>query len=199
MSQTKTGVSIPLAINVEDNDYSGIQFDLKIPAGMTIEDLDISASIPDFDIYISELNPDEYYDKSLDRYRVSIYSSAAVKLPHGQSNVVLQLGWGSATNTESLLSATLADVMFVSSLGEDERSESRSAQFTAADLTGLHSAFAFTQHDNQLSVTATEPAAMAVYTVDGRIFRMYQLSEGSQTISLPRGIYIINKQKVVVP
>jgi len=199
VSQNADGVTVPLTINIADGNYSGLQFDLKIPAGMHVEDLDISQSIPDFDVEISELNSEDYADQSVDRYRVSIYAPATHKFPKGTSNLVLQLGWGGSEAQSKVLSATLANVMFVSSLGEDERSASRSAEFCSNDLTGINSAVLLAQQEgNQLTFNATGDSVLPIYSVDGRIFRVYNIHSGKQTISLPYGIYIINKQKVIV-
>lgn len=198
VSATPEGVTIPLSIQTEEGQYCGIQFDLKIPAGMTIEDLDISQSIPDFDVSIAPLGADEYLDNDVDRYRVSIYSSANHVVPAGVSKIYLELGWGSSAPANKMLSATMANVMFVNTLGEDERAVSRSAQFCAEDLTGIHSAVSLSQQGNHLSVRSNETTTLPIYSTDGRIFRVYQLNAGTQNINLPAGIYIINKQKVVI-
>ncbi len=206
VSQNTETVTVPLQITVDEGDYSGIQFDLKVPAGMTIEDIDLNKSIPDFDVNVAALEADGSAGEgsgasgaAFDRYRVSIYSSAVHKLPQGVSTIQLQLGWGSNEAKASALSATLANVLFVSSLGEDERSLSRSADFCTNDLTGLNSAVSISQQEgNQLVLLSQTDTALPIYSVDGRIYRVYNLQAGKQTIALPYGIYIINKQKVIV-
>ena len=58
-------------------------------------------------------------------YRVSLYSSAKHKLPIGRSELTLELGKNngqlSIVNGQ-LLKASLSNVLFSTSLGEDERS-----------------------------------------------------------------------------
>ena len=104
VSYTAEGVSIPLTIVVEEGDYSGLQFDLSIPEGMTIDNLDISRSIPDFDVSIAEVGANDSPLKiggvpeggggmtNSQLYRVSLYSSAKHKLPIGRSELTLELG-----------------------------------------------------------------------------------------------------------
>jgi len=196
---TNEGITVPLIINVDEAQYSGIQFDLKVPAGMVVEDLDISKSIPNFDVNIDELDPSVSGDVANDCYRVSIYSGGNNVLPQDKSVIELQLGWGSSAHEPGVQSVNLANVMFVSSVAEDYRSLAASAQFTADELTGINDAISLASQDgNHLTFRTNEQAVLPIYTLDGRIFRLYNLTPGTQTVSLPRGIYIINKQKISV-
>lgn len=199
VSYNANGITVPLSVQVEDGQYSGLQFDLKIPAGMMVDNLDISSSIPDFDVNVAALDNSDYLDHSIDRYRVSIYSGANHQLPAGHSDISLELGWGSVAHSADLRFATLSDVMFATTKGEDERASSSAAEFVSGELTGLNSAVAIvSQTGNQLTLRSSDKAVLPVYGVDGRLYRLYQLSEGLDHISLPAGIYIINKQKIVV-
>ncbi len=195
----EAGLTVPLSIFVDEGRYSGLQFDLKIPAGMTVDNLDLASSIPDFDVTVAELDNSEYRDQSIERYRVSIYSGANHILPQGKSNLTLSLGWGSAARTTSLQSISLSDVSFATYKGEDERSSSAAATIVSGDLTGIGSAVALVgQQGNKLTFRASQDSVLPIYGVDGRLYRLYKLSAGTEQISLPLGIYIINKQKIVV-
>ena len=193
------GIVVPLAVRVDGGRYSGLQFDVKVPVGMTLDNVDVSSAIPDFDVSVSELDAADYRDASVSRYRVSIYSGANHFLPQGTSNLSLSLGWGTSARTTSLLSVCFSDVLFATSQGEDERSSSATAKFVPGDLTGIGSAVALVgQQGNKLTFRASENSVLPIYGVDGRLYRLYQLQAGTEQISLPFGIYIINKQKVVV-
>ena len=201
------GVSIPVIINVEDGNYSGIQFDLSIPVGMTIDNLDISRAIPDFDVEVSELNTEKISRErniAFKTYRASVYSNANNKLPKGRSKLSVELGWGDVKAQVSdinsqILRATLANVLFVNSLGEDERSQSRSVEFVVDELTGINGAVSIVeQQGNNLMLNSVGEAVLPVYGVDGRIFRYYKLQGGNEVITLPHGVYIINKQKISI-
>ena len=205
VSHTAESVSIPLTINVESGDYSGLQFDLSIPEGMTVDNLDISRAIPDFDVSIAEVeNPDnpQISNPKSQTYRVSIYSSARHKLPVGKSELTLELGKNSgqrSVDNGQLLAATLGNVLFATSMGEDERSMSRTAEFTAEELTGINNAVAIvSQQGNSVTLSSTENCVVPVYGADGRVYRLYSIKAGRETITLPPGVYIINKEKVIV-
>lgn len=47
-------------------------------------------------------------------------------------------------------------------------------------------------------IYATEEGRISIYGIDGRIIRMVDLHEGDNTLSLPRGIYIVGHKKVAV-
>ncbi|MDO4951486.1 MAG: hypothetical protein Q4E49_05430 [Bacteroidales bacterium] len=98
-----------------------------------------------------------------------------------------------------LLAATLGNVLFATSMGEDERSMSRTAEFTAEELTGINNAVAVVgQQGNSVTLSSTEQAVVPVYGADGRVYRLYSIKAGRETITLPPGVYIINKEKVIV-
>lgn len=198
-SVTAQGVEIPLSIEVGDGNYSGLQFDLSIPAGMTISDLDISQSIPDFDINITPLDNSEGQTTDCDRYRVSIYSNAHHHIPQGTSTIILTLDWGTNQENNNRLCANMSDVMFVSANGEDERAEAQSASFVHNDLTGISNAMASVSQDGSaIMVTTDQDIALPIYNVDGRIFRVYELGAGTHQIKLPAGIYIMNNKKILI-
>ena len=202
VSYTEEGVTIPLTISVADGDYSGLQFDLRIPEGMTIDNIDISHAIPDFDITVAELDNGQRSMVNGQCYRVSIYSSAKHKLPVGKSELTLELGKNNGQCSMingQLLSASLSNVLFSTALGEDERSQSRTAEFTSEELTGLNSAVAIVgQQGNSVTLSSSEAAVVPVYGADGRVYRLYSLKGGRETITLPPGVYIINKQKIII-
>lgn len=199
VAYTEAGISMPLIINVGEGRYSGVQFDLKIPAGMTVEDLDIQSAIPDFQLNIAEVENGSGADDAFQRYRVSIYSGADHLLPQGKSALTLNLGWGDADRAQDVLTATIANVLFATAEGEDEQSVSRSVSFVGNQISGLNSAVAVVgQNGGTLTLQSGGDAVVPVYGVDGRLYRVLRLSSGIQNVSLPQGVYIINKQKIVV-
>ncbi len=200
LTVSQQGVEIPLTVNVDQGNYCGIQFDLNIPAGMTIEDLDVSQSMPDFDINIAAIDPEEGQSTSIDRYRVSIYSSAKHLIPQGTSTITLTLDWGSHEESTATLFANMSDVMFVSALGEDERTDSRTATFVHNQLTGINNAVVnIAQNGRTVTVSAGQNTSVPVYSVDGRMFRVIDLKAGTNRINLPSGIYIVNNKKLLIP
>ncbi|MBP5629553.1 MAG: CotH kinase family protein [Bacteroidaceae bacterium] len=182
---TAEGVSIPLTITVEEGSYSGIQFDLSIPDGMTIDNLDISRAIPDFDVEIQELaNNAQSSILNAQCYRVSLYSSAQHKLPVGRSELTLELGKNNAQcsmlNAQSY-KVSLSNILYSTSLGEDERSGSRTATFVINpdDPTAISS---------ERMVNGQSSMVNGAYDLQGR----------KLNAQLPKGIYIQNGKKLLM-
>ena len=167
---------------------------------MVIEDLDISKSIPDFDLSVMPLDKTTTTSEiANDYYRVSIYASANHVLPRGKSELNLVLAWGEADKSEGLYNVSLSNVMFVNSNGEDERSAAQSSQFCVEAPTGINEfATLVAQDNNKLTFSATENTVVAIYGVDGKLYRLYELGIGNTTLTLPQGVYLVNKQKIVV-
>ena len=186
---------LTLTLNVSGGDYSGVQFDISLPEGITLDDVDVSRSLPDFDVSIAEVeNPDQPQTSNLQSptYRVSIYSNARNKLPLGSSVLTLELGCESeelgvnyqlSTINYQLPTVTLRDVHFATSLGEDHRSRATTIQLQPDTPTGI---------DN--SEQRTENNGQSVYDLQGRKVNGQSSMVNGQ---LPKGIYIIRGRKVV--
>ena len=50
----------------------------------------------------------------------------------------------------------------------------------------------------EITIVTDTPASVAIYTLTGAQVRQIELAEGNNVVTLPAGIYIINRQKVVV-
>ncbi|MBR4649392.1 MAG: CotH kinase family protein [Bacteroidaceae bacterium] len=179
---------LPLTINVEDGDYSGVQFDICVPIGMTLDNVDVSRALPDFDVSIAEVeNTDKPQTSNLQppTYRVSIYSSARNKLPLGKNELTLELGCdGDSQCPMPNAQCSISNVLFSTSLGEDERSRGTTIQLQSDTPTGI---------DN--NEQRTENNGQSVYDIHGR-----KASGQSPIVNgqLPKGIYIIDRKKVVI-
>ncbi|MBR3733636.1 MAG: hypothetical protein IKN22_03805, partial [Bacteroidaceae bacterium] len=192
-----------LTLNVSGGDYSGVQFDISLPEGITLDDVDVSRALPDFDVSIAEVeNTDKPQTSNLQppTYRVSIYSSARNKLPLGKNELTLELGcdgeelgvrseelgvnYQLSTINYQLSTVTLRDVLFSTSLGEDERSRGTTIQLQSDTPTGI-------ENNEQ----RTENNGQSIYDIHGR-----KASGQSPIVNgqLPKGIYIIDRKKVVI-
>ena len=194
------GVDIPLDICVAEGDYSGLQFDMSIPKGMSVTNLDIDNSIPDFNIFVKELNyPNNTEDSKQSLYRVSLYSSGNNKLPQGHSVATLSLEWSENQNETDMLTASTYNVLFANSTGEDERSQSQSTRFCNTELTGIgNTAWIAHQDGNQLTFGTMADTIIPIYGIDGKLFRLCNTRTDGNTITLPPGVYVINKKKITV-
>ena len=194
------GVDIPLDICVAEGDYSGLQFDMSIPKGMSVTNLDIDNSIPDFNIFVKELNyPNNTEDSKQSLYRVSLYSSGNNKLPQGHSVATLSLEWCENQNEADMLTASTYNVLFANSSGEDERSQSQSTRFCNTELTGIgNTAWIARQDGNKLTFGTMADTIIPIYGIDGKLLRLCNTRTDGNTITLPPGVYVINKKKITV-
>jgi hypothetical protein len=173
---------------VEDGDYSGVQFDICVPIGMTLDNVDVSRALPDFDVSIAEVeNSDQPQTPNLQptTYRVSIYSSARNKLPLGKNELTLELGCdGDSQCPMPNAQCSISNVLFSTSLGEDERSRGTTIQLQPDTPTGIENREQRTDNNGQ-----------SIYDIHGR-----KASGQSPIVNgqLPKGIYIIDRKKVVI-
>ena len=83
-------------------------------------------------------------------------------------------------------------------LGEGLRLSPRSAE-CHMETTGLAPVEAVgAEGGDALTIEVASPSEVAVYTLDGRLFRLLHLSAGRTHIELPAGFYIVNHQKILI-
>ena len=155
-------------------DYSGVQFDISIPEGMTLDNIDLSAALPDFDVEISEVSDSQ----TPELYRVSIYSSARNRLPIGKNVLTLELGKDNSQLSAANCQLSISNVLFATSKGEDERSRGTTILLQSDDPTGIEEI-----GNSQNSILNTQ----TYYDLQGRRING----------QLPKGIYIIHGRKVI--
>ena len=173
-------ITIPLTLNVASGDYSGVQFDISIPEGMTLDNIDLSAALPDFDVEISELSDSQ----TPELYRVSIYSSARNRLPVGKNVLTLELGKDNSQLSAANCQLSISNVLFATSKGEDERSRGTTILLQSDNPTGIEEI-----GNTQKSKLNTQ----TYYDLQGR--KISNLK--SQTSNL-KGVFIIDHKKIIV-
>ena len=83
------------------------------------------------------------------------------------------------------------------------------ARWTITDLSikeGIASGIATTEANGmkvingkgEITIVTDAPASVAIYTLTGAQVRQIELVEGNNVVTLPAGIYVVNRQKVVV-
>ena len=163
-------------------DYSGVQFDISIPEGMTLDNIDLSAALPDFDVEISELSDSQTLEfpnsRTVELYRVSIYSSARNRLPIGKNVLTLELGKDNSQLSAANCQLSISNVLFATSKGEDERSRGTTILLQSDDPTGIE------------EIGNTQNSKLNTQTY-------YDLQGRKINGQLPKGIYIIHGRKVI--
>ena len=161
-------------------DYSGVQFDISIPEGMTLDNIDLSAALPDFDVEVSELSDSQ----TLKLYRVSIYSSARNRLPVGKNVLTLELGKDNSQLSAANCQLSISNILFATSKGEDERSRGTTILLQSDDPTGIEEI-----GNTQKSKLNTQ----TYYDLQGR-----KISNLKSQNSNLKGLFIIDRKKIIV-
>ena len=95
--------------------------------------------------------------------------------------------------------ASITDISLVGVKGTEERLSPKSSRFDM-NLTGIEGAEG---HEavwggDALYIEALADSSVRVYAVDGRLVQVCHVKAGNNRISLPSGVYIVNRQKIVV-
>ena len=189
-AQAGSPATLPVEVTVSDEAaYAGLQFDLVLPQGMDLTGVFLPAAWEGWQA--------RFAPSAGGRYRVVVYGHSRSLLPAGCSTLEL------AVETPSFIAepqrvVSLEKVTLGSALGEDFRVSPRSAKFTM-EATGITPAEAVAaEGGEQLTLHADGPAEVDIFTPDGRLVRRAAVSAGENRLALPAGVYIVNRQKVVV-
>ena len=181
--------TLPVSFKVEAARYAAAQFDVLLPEGMTLEAVRLPQGWEGRTVSFQSLDEG--------RWRVAVWGTSANPLPVGESAVGLTLTASrvipSRERVVSIEAATLTNA-----LGEDLRLSPRSAKFHM-ETTGISPVEAVSAEGGEaLLLEVASPSEVAVYTLDGRLFRLLHLSAGRTHIELPAGLYIVNHQKILI-
>ena len=160
---------MPLSLNISEGSYCGLQFDVTLPAGCTLESVRLPESMSNYTVAMSEA--------SSNHYRVSIYSHADNAMSQGISDLVLEILPDMQVDADKCM-VSITNAMLANDDAEDSRLSAIAVKFNMKgnDATGIGS-----------SVEKTRQTTKSVYDLQGR----------SVTNPSQRGIYIINGKKVV--
>ena len=181
---------MPVAMDLTADGYAATQFDVVVPEGMTLETVDLPDGWTNCEVECAPLNEG--------RYRVGIYSSTDKGLPLGRGELQLEVRTD-RTIEQAARVVSLDGVVLVTAEGEDERLAGKSARFDM-EVTGIDQTVGgeAVAGGDALEVEALVDGELAVYTIDGRLYRRCHVVAGKNRIALPAGIYIVNQKKVVV-
>lgn len=173
VNMTESGTAqVPMKLNLMDQDisYSGIQMDIVVPEGMTLEGVKLPATMPGFTVRYQE-GPDA--TSALQTYRMIIYAPANRKLPLGQSVITLNIATDRMDAEDGVI--TTRNVMMTSQKASDYRLTATSAFVNmGGDATGISKLQQNTGND-------------AIYNLNGQ--RVQDVNG--------RGFYIIGGRKVI--
>ncbi|MBO4641568.1 MAG: CotH kinase family protein [Bacteroidaceae bacterium] len=181
---------MPVALSLDEGAaYSGVQFDVTLPAGMTLSDVVLPVAWTGAAKQISEL--------AENKFRVSLYASAQNPIPSGTNVFHLMLD-NNEEVPNGLLTLSIANGMLVTEEGEDERLNACSVRMEMTTTGISEIANLGIRGGSTLQVESSEDTILHVYSLDGRLVRLCNVPAGKSSLKLPRGIYVVNNQKIII-
>ncbi len=181
---------MPVTLELEDGAaYSGVQFDVTLPKGMTLSDVTLPSTWAGAAMQVTELADN--------RFRVSVYASAHDLMPLGTNVFHLMLDSNEYV-PNGLLTMSIGNAMLVNEEGEDERLSACSVrmEMTATGISEI--ANLGVRGGSSLQIESSEATILHVYSLDGRLVRLCNVPVGKSSLRLPRGIYVVNNQKIII-
>ena len=170
--------------------YSALQFDIKVPDGLFIDDVIAGGALSSHNLQYAQLD--------MNTYRVIAYSNNNT-LFNSASEKLVELDMSAMSIVpEDKRALNVVNAYVVDSGCNELRLDDIDVAFDMT--TGVDStiATAMVEGGEFITVTALEAQCIAVYSVDGRLVRRVDVAEGTTRISLPSGLYIVNGEKVLV-
>ena len=184
--------SVPVHLTLAEAAYSALQFDVVLPDGLALTDVELPNVWKGCQTQISE--PDEQ-----GRVRVIVLGNAGETFPAGTATLHLNV-WTDRLIPSAQRILTIDQSLLVNKLGEDNRLATRSAAFEMESTTGITApqTSCVRGGNGSLVFERLNAGNAEVYTIDGRLVRRLQLPAGTSRIQLPAGVYIVDGQKVIV-
>jgi hypothetical protein len=194
--EVSTDGDATLNVSMENSaSYSAIQFDLELPEGISLSDVVLS------DTRFTASHVKAWNKLSSNRVRVVIYSASNGSIGETTGallSLILKADQRVQTGTHTI---TMDNIYLTDAAGLDVKPAPINGLLMIGETTG----FGQPKQDFRIisgkNLIIISPANMVVniYAIDGHLVRMVELFEGSNIIrDLPKGIYLINKQKAVV-
>lgn len=185
-----------LSLSMENIDpYSAIQFDLELPEGLSLKDVVLNND------RFTASHVKAWNELSSNHIRIVVYSATNGVIGETAGSLLtlaLSADQRAQTGTHTV---TLDNIYLTDAMGRDVKPAPINSTLRVGETTGFDQpkqAFRIIS-GKHLMIVSPANMVVAIYTADGRIVRMVELSEGNNVITdLPKGIYLINKQKAVV-
>jgi len=170
--------------------YNAIQFDLKVPDGLFINDITAGDCLSKHVFNFSQLD--------MNTYRVVAYTEDNSTFTTGD-DVVANINMMTTTVIdENLRKIDICNAYAVNKANDEVRMNDASMLFN--ESTGIEGVYATVsvKGGECVVITALEAQTMSIYSVDGRLVRKVNVTEGTTRVALPAGLYIVDGEKVLV-
>ena len=171
-------------------DYTAMQFDVKVPDGVFINDI-VPAEALDSHNFTYEM-------LDMNTYRVVVYSDDNTIISSSDDVIVNLDANATSVIEEDACAIEILNAYAVDSNNEEVRFDDVKIAFTqATGISDVYATFSVKGGDC-IKVTALESQKIAVYSIDGRLVRKVRVKPGTTRITVPAGMYIVGNNKVLV-
>ena len=182
---------VPLSLlSYSGEDYTAMQFDVKVPDGVFINDIVPAKAL--------ETHNFAYEMLDMNTYRVVVYSDDN-RTFNSSDDVILNID----ANATSVIEEDACVIEILNAYAVDNNNEEvrfDDVKIAFSQSTGVSDVYAtFSVKGGEcMAVTSLEAQEIAVYSVDGRLVRKVRVNAGTTRIALPAGVYVVNGEKVLV-
>lgn len=180
----------PLTLQVDTDDYVALQFDLQLPAHVSLLDVKLSEVFSNYETTFEKV--------SNTTYRVIVYANDGQPIPAGTHDLNLSLNVAEMLPVAERIVSTSA-ALLTSKVGEDQRLTAHTSSFdvTPTGISDVMQDIAI-YGGKALHVEAAQARTLSIYALDGRCVKTVNLQPGVNTIPLPNGVYIVENEKVMI-
>ena len=182
---------VPLKLmSYSGEDYTAMQFDVKVPDGVFINDIVPAKAL--------EAHNFAYEMLDMNTYRVVVYSDDN-RTFNSSDDVILNID----ANATSVVEEDACAIEIVNAYAVDNNNDEvrfDDARIAFSQSTGISDVYATfsVKGGDCIKVTALEAQEIAVYSVDGRLVRKVRVNAGTTRIQVSAGIYIVGNDKILV-
>ena len=182
---------VPLSLlSYSGEDYTAMQFDIKVPDGVFINDV-VAGDVLDSHNFVYEM-------LDMNTYRVVVYSDDNMLFNSAADAVVNIVANATSVIEEDACAIEIVNAYAVDNNNEEVRFDDAKIAFSqSTGISDVYATFSVKGGDC-IKVTALEAQEIAVYSVDGRLVRKVRVNAGTTRIAVPAGVYVVNGEKVLV-
>ena len=171
-------------------DYTAMQFDIKVPDGVFVNDIVPSGALASHNFMYEMLD--------MNTYRVVVYADDETVFGNSDNVIVSIDANATSVVEEDARVFEIVNAYAVDNNNEEVRFDDVKIAFSqTTGISGLYATYSVKGGDC-ITVTSLEPQEIVVYSVDGRLVRKVCINAGTTRIQVPAGMYIVGNNKILV-
>ena len=171
-------------------DYTAMQFDIKVPDGVFINDIVPAQALESHNFMYEMLD--------MNTYRIVVYADDETVFGNSDNVIVSIDANATSVVEEDARVFEIVNAYAVDNKNEEVRFDDVKIAFSqTTGITDVYDTFSVKGGDC-IKVTALEAQEISIYSVDGRLVRKVRVNAGTTIIALPAGVYVVNGEKVMV-